>query len=131
MTGMCEMHAGSDPPKPPSLARAAERQNGLAERAAGDGHGEGRPESETTRGTQLGGTPGRSFESERLAQLAGTLSARLADWKWLGKYTRWRAGEPVSCFHRKMLAIMLARVRNGAMDWEDCARAKALPERSR
>lgn len=70
-----------------------------------------------------------SFEGERLVQLAGSINARLAGRPWVKTLRRWQAGEPLSLFRRKTLAIMLARARDGSLDWEECARAKALPER--
>lgn len=131
MPGMCEVHGGSPPPMPPPRPEhaAEERQNGLAERAAGSDQAEFHPESESTLRRQLGGTAGHTFEGERLAQLAGTLSTRLADRPWVKTLRRWQAGEPLSLFRRKTLAVMLARARDGSLDWEECARAKALPER--
>lgn len=128
---MCGVHVGSDPPKPPPRPERAaeERQNGLAERAAGSGQAEVHPGSESTRAPQLGGTALVSFEGERLAQLAGTINTRLADRPWVKTLRRWQAGEPLSLFRRKTLAVMLARARDSSLDWEECARAKALPER--
>lgn len=70
-----------------------------------------------------------SFEGERLVQLAGSINARLADRPWVKTLRRWQAGEPLSLFRRKTLAIMLAHARDSSLDWEECARAKALPER--
>ena len=125
MPGMRGVHGDSPPPMPPS----AERQNGLTEHAASGGQGEVHPESESTRGAQLGGTAGLAFEGERLALLAGTINGRLADRPWANTLRRWHAGEPLSLFRRKTLAVMLARARDSSLDWEVCARAKALPER--
>jgi hypothetical protein len=131
MPHVCEVHGGSCTPMPPPRpARAAERQNGLAARAAVGGQGEGHPGSESTRGAQLAGTTGLAFEGERLAQLAGAINERLADRPWVNSLRRWHAGEPLSLFRRKTLAVMIARARDSSLDWEECARAKALPERN-
>lgn len=130
MPHVCEVHGGSPPPMPPSrVGPDTERQDGLAEPAACRHQGEVHPDSESTRAAQLGGAALVSFEGERLAQLAGAINARLADRPWLKTLRRWHAGEPLSLFRRKTLAIMLARARDGSLDWEECARAKALPER--
>ena len=133
MPGLCGVHATSSPPNPlPSLVQlGAAPQNGHEARSARADQGVVHPAVGSTQNDRLGGTASISFESERLAALAGTLGARLAGWKWSRTYNRWRSGESVNVFQRKMLAIMLARLRNTALDWEECARAKALPERKR
>jgi hypothetical protein len=131
MPGMCEVHRGSDPPKPPlPPPQAAPLRNGPPRRSVDSDQAEVHPVTESTRAAQLGGTAVVSFEGERLAQLAGAINARLADRPWVNSLRRWHAGEPLSLFRRKTLAVMLARARDSSLDWEECARAKALPERN-
>ena len=128
-----EMHAIAAPPNPSSpihLPTALPR-NGHEPCADRCAQAVLHPSAGSTQAGQIDGTTVTSFEGERLAILAGKLGARLAGWKWLPAYNRWRSGESVGVFQRKMLAIMLARLRNTALDWEECARAKALPERKR
>ena len=133
MPDLCGVHATSVTPNPhPSQVQpGAVPQNGRDARSTHSAQGLVHQAAASAQNDQLGGTASMSFESERLAALAGTLGARLAGWKWSRTYNRWRSGESVNVFQRKMLAIMLARLRDTALDWEECARAKALPERTR
>jgi hypothetical protein len=88
------------------------------------------PNTKSTQAGRLGGTMDTSFETRGIAQLAATISARLADRKWSRTLQRWHAGEQLNLFQRKTLAIMLARLRDNTLDWEECAKAKALPDRT-
>ena len=133
MPDVCVVHATSTPPNPPSASdqSPALPHSGHDTGACDPAQAATHPVAANAQSGHLGGTASIGFEGERLAILAGALGARLDGWKWLPTYKRWRGGQSVTAFHRKMLAIMLARLRNPALDWEECARAKALPERSR
>lgn len=74
---------------------------------------------------------GSAFRTEQLAKLTGAIGARLGDWRWLAIYERWRNGNPVSVFHRTMLAGALARVRTPDLSIDECLKARPLPERNR
>jgi hypothetical protein len=125
--GMCELHASSAPPKPPSTLL----QKGAKERPSQFEQGRVQPNKQSAQAGRLGGTMDTSFETRGLAQLAASISARLANRKWSRTLHRWHAGEQLSLFQRKTLAIMLARLRDNTLDWEECAKAAALPDRSR
>jgi hypothetical protein len=124
------MHATSDPPKPPSPTAGEMSRNGTQMRSAAPTQGPVHQAGESAPAAQLGGTTHATFEAQGLAQLAASISARLAGRRWSKTLHRWHAGDHLTLFQRKTLAIMLARLRDKTLDWEECAKAKALPDRS-
>lgn len=128
--GVCEMHATSAPPKPPSPTADEMSRNGTEMHSAAPAQGPVHHSGGSAQAAQLGGKTHATFEAQGLAQLAASISARLAGRRWSKTLHRWHAGDQLTLFQRKTLAIMLARLRDKTLDWEECAKAKALPDRS-
>jgi hypothetical protein len=126
------VHAILYPPMPPSPTAGAAKvtRNGTQMLSPGAYQGPVHHPGESAQAAQLGGTTRATFEAQGLAQLAASISARLAGRRWRKTLQRWHAGEKLTLFQRKTLAIMLARLRDKTLDWEECAKAKALPDRS-
>jgi hypothetical protein len=137
MCGTHGLHNTSPPPNPPS---APDAHGGCSDAAE---HPRVQPDSRkpasvpAARRTRPLGTDSDaaaatgvlSLRTVRLVRLSGALSARVASWSWRPTYDRWRGGKSVSPFQRKMLAVMLARLRDPSVPFEECAKARPLPRR--